>query len=154
MIERITYARLYALPDNKYENERFEATAVVQDGDVDAAFDEARQQVEAQWARVRAARAPKNRQSDHVSNFVTNDPSAALKQRTYIARLQNDLGWTSEQLAVYAHEQGIDLMAMTMRQASAFIDGMKRLNEGRLNEGRPNDVARTRPPMDDMDIPF
>jgi hypothetical protein len=136
MIERVTYARLYALPG--FENERFEAVAIVQNGDVDAAFDEARQQVETQYARCVAARRP-----------VAEPPSppATAKQRNYIATLQDQLCWTSEQLAAYAKEQGVDFVAMSMREASTFIASMKRLNEERSAIDRP-------PPLADGYLPF
>lgn len=52
---------------------------------------------------------------------------ATAKQRNYIAALMDDMGWHSEQMAVYAGEQGIDLVSMSMAQASGFIDGLKRL---------------------------
>lgn len=126
MIERVTYARLYALPG--FENERFEAVVIVQDGDVDAAFDEARQCVEAQYARVMA------------------EPPATAKQLRYIGQLQDDLCWTSEQINAYAAEQSVNLTTMAKGQASAFIDGMKRLAEER-NEERP-------PPLADGYLPF
>lgn len=136
MIERVIYARLYALPDNKYENERFEAVVIVQDGDVDAAFDEARRQVEAQYARFTAERQPRR----------PTEPPATPKQRNYIATLQDQLGWHSEQLAAYASQQGVDLVAMSMRQASTFIDGMKRL--------ATESSAMTPMRAGDGDIPF
>lgn len=135
MIERVTYARLYALPG--YENERFEAVAIVQNGDVDAAFDEVRAQVEAQYERVKMTR----------NAGAPPSPPATPKQRNYIARLQDDLCWTSEQLAAYAEQQGVNLTTMDVRQASAFIDGMKRLAEERSDATRP-------PPLADGYLPF
>lgn len=59
----------------------------------------------------------------------------------------DDLGWHSEQLAIYAKEQNIDLVTMTTREASAFIDGIKRLVEERSDATRP-------PPLDDGYLPF
>lgn len=112
MIISITFGRVYNL--GNYENMRLEATASVQDGNVDAAFDEARAIVEAEYAHQRQPQHPV-------------EPPATPKQRSYIATLQDNLAWTSEQLAVYAKEQGVDLVSITTRQASAFIDGMKRL---------------------------
>lgn len=138
MIERVTYARLYALPG--YENERFEAVAIVQGGDVGAAFDEAYRQVEAQYERVITSRRNAGEPQAPPS------PPATPKQRNYIARLMDDLGWHSEHIAAYASDQNIDLVTMTTRQASAFIDGIKRLAEER-SEDRP-------PPMNDGDLPF
>jgi len=142
MIERVTYARLYTLPG--FENERFEAVAIVQNGDVDAAFDEARQQVEAQHARCIAERKPT---ADPLDFSKMPPVPATAKQRSYIAKLTDDLCWTSEQLAAYASEQGVDLAAMPMREASVFIDGMKRLNEERSAADRP-------PPLADGYLPF
>lgn len=57
------------------------------------------------------------------------DAPASDKQRNFIAKLQGDLGWSSEQLAVYAGEQGTDLVSLTKSQASTFIDGLKKLTE-------------------------
>lgn len=67
------------------------------------------------------------------------DEPATAKQRQYIAALMDDLGWHSEQIAVYAHEQGIDLVNMTKTQASTFIDGLKRL----AHPARPTTAALT-----------
>lgn len=119
MIISITLGRVYNL--GNYETLRLEATASVQDDDVEAAFDEAQAAVETEYAHQCIVAAPKK----------PAEPPASDKQRRYIARLQDDLCWTSEQLAVYASEQGIDLAAITLRQASTFIDGMKRLAEER-----------------------
>jgi hypothetical protein len=52
---------------------------------------------------------------------------ATDKQRQYIAFLVDKIGWHSEQLAVYAHEQRIDLVNMTIGQAGTLIEGLKRL---------------------------
>ena len=59
------------------------------------------------------------------------DMPASDKQRQYIARLIDDLGWHSEQLAVYAHEAGIDLVRLTKPQASQLIDRLKSMQGGR-----------------------
>lgn len=56
---------------------------------------------------------------------------ATPKQRNYIGALIDDLGWHSEQLAMYAHELNVDLVSMSMVQAGALIDGLKRLAEGK-----------------------
>lgn len=56
---------------------------------------------------------------------------ATDKQRTYVATLMDKLGWHSEQVAAYATEQGCDLVRMTVPEASAFIEGLKRLAEER-----------------------
>lgn len=115
MITSVTYMRLYNL--GNYENDRLYATATVENGDVAAAFDEAITAVEAQRARMTGVQPQPSEAA----------PPATEKQRAYIARLMDDLGWTSEQLAVYAAEQQVDLVAMTRAQASTFIDGLKKL---------------------------
>lgn len=114
MITSVTYGRTYNL--GNYEGLRLEVT-VTNTGDVDAAFDEAIATVEAQHARMTGTQAQPTGAT----------PPATDKQRNYIARLVDDLGWTSEQIAVYAAEQQIDLVSMTRVQASAFIDGLKKL---------------------------
>lgn len=125
MITQVVYARLYKLPD--FENERFEAVAIIENGDVAAAWSEARACVETQYQQWLAER--------------RNPPApgpvpASDKQRNYIAMLQIDLGWHGEQLAVYADEQKVDLVAMTVDQASRLINGMKRL----LNNQSTQDI--------------
>lgn len=130
VITSVTVARTYNL--GNYESLRLEATASVQAGNVSAAYDEARTAVEAEHAR-QAAPQPAQRPSE---------PPASDKQLRYIAHLQDDLCWTSEQLAVYANEHGVDLAGMTLRQASAFINGLKQLAE---EKG---------PPASNGDLPF
>lgn len=58
---------------------------------------------------------------------VEKAPPASDKQRRFIAGLQDDLGWHSEYMAVFAKEQGVDLVSMTVEQASALIQQMQRL---------------------------
>jgi hypothetical protein len=118
----LTYGRLYNL--GNYENEKIEVTISVDNGDVAAARIAAVAAVEAEHAQMLAER----RGGAPVSSPVP----ASDKQRRYIATLQDQLGWHSEQLATYASEQGIDLVSMTTAQASKFIDGLKRLNSGEL----------------------
>ena len=62
---------------------------------------------------------------------MESNDKATDKQRQYIARLMDDLGWHSEQMAVYAHETGIDLVEMTKAQASTLIDRLKSMRGGR-----------------------
>lgn len=115
MITSVTYARLYN-PGN-YENEKLEVTVQVEDGDATAAFITAVATVESEHLRI-------------VAERRTPPPTptpASQKQRNYIAQLQDDLGWHSEQLAAYAAEQKVDLAAMTIDQASRLINGLKRL---------------------------
>ncbi len=140
MIKEITYARLYAMPDNKYENERFEATAIVHDGDVDAAWSEAYAAVEAEHDRVVQSR---KTQAWSLQGGGAAGPATA-KQLSYIGRLTDDLGWTSEQLNAYASQQGVNLVTMSTREASDLINGMKRLAEERSE----------RPPLADGYLPF
>lgn len=115
MITSVTVTRTRNL--GGYESLHLAATASVQGDDdtaISDAFDEARAAVEAEYLRQPPLERPA-------------EPPASDKQRNYIARIQDELTWTSEQLAVYANEQGIDLVSMTKTQASALIDGMKRL---------------------------
>ena len=76
---------------------------------------------------------------------MSSDPDspASDKQRNYIATLQDQVSWNSEQLAAYAEEQAVDLVTMTKGQASVFIDGLKKLSEERSNGYAEN--ARTKP---------
>lgn len=60
----------------------------------------------------------------------TPEEATAAQQR-YIAYLMDEIGWHSEQLAVYAHETGIDLVTLTKAQASKLIDRLKQLRGGR-----------------------
>lgn len=122
MILSVTYAQLYPLPG--FANFRLEVSAAVVNDDVAAAFDAAVAAVEAQYTRMANGAQPQPVEAAPVP--------ATTKQRNYIARLQDDLGWTSEQLAVYAGEQVVNLATMDMRQASTFIDGLKKLAVGAL----------------------
>lgn len=65
------------------------------------------------------ASAPKNPASEVASE----------KQRGYIAMLQEELGWSSAQLADFARECKVDLVTMTKGQASTFIDQLKEVSE-------------------------
>lgn len=116
MITSVTYARLYNL--GNYENEKLEVTVTVEKNDATAAFITAVATVESEHLRLlNERRVPR----------AEPMPPASDKQRNYIATIQDELAWTSEQLAVYANEQGIDLVAMTKAQASTLINGLKRL---------------------------
>jgi hypothetical protein len=70
-------------------------------------------------------------------SFAMRDPDAPAseKQRNYIAALQDDLTWSSEQLTTYAGIQGIDLVTLTKGQASQFIDTLKKMAEERPRYG-------------------
>lgn len=59
------------------------------------------------------------------------DSPASDKQRNYIATLQDQMSWTTEQLASYASEQSVDLVTLTKGQASVFIDGLKKVADER-----------------------
>lgn len=61
------------------------------------------------------------------------DAPASDKQRYFITTLQDNLGWSSEQLTGYASDHGVDLVTLTKGQASTFIDGLKKLAEERTN---------------------
>lgn len=154
-ILQVTYARVYNL--GNYESLRLEAVALVVDDATGAAWEEARAAVEAEYAisqqaRVQAAPQP--------NAGATYDPPATDNQRRYIATLQDKLAWDSEQLAVYASEQGVDLVAMTKAQASGFIDGLKRLAEQTTKEEgiirwSERVIGKKSAPADDSaDIPF
>lgn len=56
-----------------------------------------------------------------------NGPPASDKQRRFIAGLQDDLGWHSEYMAVFAKEHRIDLAALSKSDASYLIEQMQRL---------------------------
>lgn len=112
MITTVTYARLYNL--GNYENEKLEVTVSVEDNDVTAAFITAVATVESEHLRL-------------LNDRRAAPAAASDKQRQYIAQLVDDLGWHSEQLAVYAAEQKVDLVSMTIDQASRLINGLKRL---------------------------
>lgn len=116
MITTVTYARLWNL--GNYENERLEVTVAVEESDVTAAFITAIAAVESEHIRLLSER---QRPAERLP------VPASDKQRNYIGVLQDELGWTSEQLAAYAQEQRVDLVAMTTDQASRLINGMKRL---------------------------
>lgn len=123
MIQSFTYARLYNL--GNYENEKLEVTVLVEDDDVTAARIIAMATVEAEHDRMlEDRRAPTYQQ---LPKPIAMPAPASGKQRNYIATLQDELGWHSEQMAVYANEQQIDLVSMTTIDASKLIDSMKRL---------------------------
>lgn len=124
MITSVTYARLYNL--GNYENEKLEVTVQVEDNDTTAAFITARATVEAEHQRMLNER--------HAPAAPAMPVPASDKQRSYIARLCDDLGWTSEQIAVYASEQGIDLVTLTSPQASKLINDLKRMTDVRSGE--------------------
>ena len=58
-----------------------------------------------------------------------NGPPASDKQRRFIAGLQDDLGWHSEYMAVFAKEHKIDLVALSKADASYLIEQMQRLRD-------------------------
>jgi hypothetical protein len=118
---------------------------------LDASDEEVAQAVELGWRVYRAQREAIEVQIAGVREtqsapppIVVRDPDAPAseKQRNYIATLQDNLTWTSEQLAAYAEEQSVDLVTMTKGQASTFIDGLKKLTEERAQYG---DSARSKP---------
>lgn len=122
----LTYARLYNL--GNYENEKIEITVSVDNDDVSAARALAVAAVEAEHALLLT-----ERRGEVITPRATPVP-ASDKQRQYIARLQDDMCWSSEQMAAYAREQGVDLVSMSVAQASTFIDGIKRLNRVQSGE--------------------
>lgn len=74
-----------------------------------------------------------------------SSPPATTKQRGYIAGLQDDLGWHSEYMAVFAKEHKIDLVALTAADASYLIEQMKAALEGPAKEAEKPKA----PPTDD-----
>jgi hypothetical protein len=107
---------------------------------LDASDEEVAQAVDLGWRIYRAQREAAEAQIGETRSsagapapIVVRDPDspASDKQRNYIAALQDDLSWNSEQLAGYASDQELDLVTMTKGQASTFIDGLKKLAEER-----------------------
>ena len=108
---------------------------------IDASDEEVAQAVDLGWRIYRAQRAAVEEQvasvretGAHTTPITIKDPDspASDKQRNYIAALQDELTWSSEQIGTYAREQQIDLVTMTKGQASSFIDGLKKLAEARV----------------------
>ena len=107
---------------------------------IDASDEEVSQAVDLGWRIYRAQREAAEAQASEIRSaigtpqpFTMRDPDspASDKQRNYIATLQEQISWNSEQLAAYAEEQEVDLVTMTKGQASVFIDGLKKLSEER-----------------------
>jgi len=107
---------------------------------IDASDEEVAQAVDLGWRIYRAQREAAEAQAAEIRSAIgtpqpitVRDPEspASDKQRNYIATLQEQINWTSEQLAAYAEEQSVDLVTMTKGQASVFIDGLKKLAEER-----------------------
>jgi hypothetical protein len=107
---------------------------------IDASDEEVAQAVDLGWRIYRAQREAAEAQASEIRSaigtpqpFTVRDPDspASDKQRNYIATLQEQINWNSEQLAAYAEEQEVDLVTMTKGQASLFIDGLKKLSEER-----------------------
>lgn len=123
---------------------------------IDASDEDVRQAVELGWRIYRAQREAIEQQVAGVREaqgpplaITVRDPDAPAseKQRNYIATLQEQLNWTSDQLTAFAGEQGVDLVTMTKGQASSFIDELKRLAEERARyaaepRARPAEAAR------------
>lgn len=130
MVTSVSYARLYNL--GNYENEKLEVTVHVEDGDVAAAFITAQATVENEHQRmVNDRRGPTYQQ---LPTPATLPAPTSDKQRQYIARLMDDLGWNSEQIAAYTAEQNIDLVVLTSPQASKLISDLKRRLDVQLGE--------------------
>lgn len=149
-IYQVSYERVYNL--GSYESERISAVALVEDGNVDAAYAEAK-------AAVEAARTTKQQPA---AGGATYDPPASDKQRAYITTLQEKASWSSEDLLRYASEQSIDLAELTKAQASSIIDHLQK--ESRQEQivekwakplvmGRKEQLAAVGR-SDDEDLPF
>jgi hypothetical protein len=126
---------------------------------LDASDDEVAQAVDLGWRIYRAQREAAEAQVADIRGTIgapapitVRDPDAPAsdKQRNYIVTLQENLTWTSEQLASYADDQSVDLVTMTKGQASTFIDGLKKLSEERTTYG---DGARTKAPAQRAEQP-
>src|SRR5262245_14419692 len=126
---------------------------------LDASDDEVAQAVDLGWRIYRAQREATEAQVGDIRSTIgapapitVRDPDAPAsdKQRNYIVTLQENLTWTSEQLASYAEDQSVDLVTMTKGQASTFIDGLKKLAEERTAYG---DGARTKAPTQRAEQP-
>lgn len=111
---------------------------------IDASDEEVAQAVDLGWRIYRAQKEAAESQIADIRGSIgapapitVRDPDspASDKQRNYIATLQDQIGWTSEQIASYAEEQNVDLVTMTKGQASVFIDGLKKLAEERPGYG-------------------
>jgi hypothetical protein len=123
---------------------------------IDATDEEIAQAVDLGWRIFAAQRATAEQQIGEIRagmpavppqiRMREPDAPASDKQRNYIATLQEQLGWSSEQLAAYAQEQEIDLAGMTKAQASAFIDGLKTLGQTAEPAPRQNRGANGRAP--------
>jgi hypothetical protein len=120
---------------------------------IDASDDEVAQAVDLGWRIYRAQKEAADAQITDIRGsagapapITVRDPDspASDKQRNYIATLQDQMGWNSEQLAGYAEEQSVDLVTLTKGQASVFIDGLKKLSEERSTYG---DGARGKAPV-------
>ena len=126
---------------------------------LDASDEEVAQAVDLGWRIYRAQREAAEAQIADIRGTIgapapitVRDPDspASDKQRNYIATLQDNLAWNSEQLASYADDQKVDLVTMTKGQASIFIDGLKKLAEERTSYG---DGARAKVPASKAEAP-
>lgn len=109
---------------------------------LDASDEEVQQAVELGWRIYQTQRTALEEQVAGIretqastSPITVRDPDAPAseKQRNYIAALQDELAWTSEQLTDYAGHQGVEIVTMTKGQASTFIDTLKKLSEERTS---------------------
>jgi hypothetical protein len=121
---------------------------------IDASDDEVAQAVDLGWRIYRAQREAAEAQASEIRSAIgtpqpitVRDPDspASDKQRNYIATLQEQINWSSEQLAAYAEEQEFDLVTMTKGQASVFIDGLKKLSEERSTYNGDSRVKTSAP---------
>lgn len=121
---------------------------------IDASDEEVAQAVDLGWRVYRAQRAAAEAQVGEIRETIgappqitVRDPDAPAsdKQRHFIATLQENLGWSGDQLGAYAADQRIDLLTLTKGQASTFIDGLKKLAEERGSYGADGSRARAEP---------
>lgn len=120
----------------------------------DAQRQAAADQIEEIRPRASAPTAPSGGGAGYTGDPFSSLPDmpATMKQRNYIAMLQDKLDWSNEQLAAFAQERSVDLVDMTKPQASAMIEEMKRLAD---TPRAPRPVEQPAVPMfSDDDLPF
>lgn len=116
---------------------------------IDASDDEIELAVDTGWRIFQA----QHEQAQHEIAKVRADtpvssaaPEAASEpQRKLITTIATeDLGWSPEQLAEFAAEQGIDSFEeMTNSQASRLINSLKKLNKEQRSAAKPDRPARS-----------
>jgi hypothetical protein len=109
------------------------------------------QQAAVSWqiGQVREAAAANGSTSGGPVTVREPDAPASDNQRRFMGRLQDDLSWSSAQMAQWAESQNVDLVSLTKGQASTLIDTMIRIRDGvepRPEFSRPAAPPAPRPP--------